>query len=535
VKIKNAYENIEFTIEQEERILDKISANLEKAEPRNNITKTKIFKTVLPAVACVAVIITAFISVPNLFNKNIKSELENVPAKVATTDTVKPVEEAENFSAMGDDEGAFQEYIENDISDDSTAVADEEVVLESETPASADSSESSDSVDGDDVVEDEDDHYILTEVVPDSSYADGSAPTKRDTKEFAPADDPPVPTTGGGEISSDDSVEGEGIISEDSASEGIVNSEDTMATSGDAEVASGDVVIPTDDVAEAESAVDEEISGEDIDVYEEIDKYSEIKPQAGMLRGSKIDDFADMAHFREYLGEYQSFWDFPSDYYTLAQRDTSPKSALDLMFVIDTTGSMSDELSYLQAELANVIQRVKDTNSQIPVNLSVNFYRDEGDQYVVKSNPFTDDIKSAIGVLNAENCDGGGDFEEAVEQALYNAIEEHSWSKDNSTARLLFMVLDAPPHSTAEVNKQMRELVLSAQSKGIVILPVAASGIDRDTERLLRQLAVVTGGTYQFLTNNSHGIGGDHLTPTDIQYEVLPLNDLLVDIINSYV
>ncbi|GHU52329.1 hypothetical protein FACS1894132_01730 [Clostridia bacterium] len=273
-----------------------------------------------------------------------------------------------------------------------------------------------------------------------------------------------------------------------------------------------------------------------VDVYlaSEGEPTNYVEPQAGMLTASKIDDVADFAHFKDYLREYQSFWDFPTTYFNIIQRDNSPKTALDLMFTIDTTGSMSDELSYLQIELANVITRVKNDNAQIPVRLSVNFYRDNGDDYVVKPMAFTNDIKNAIKIMKEENCDGGGDFEEAVEVALADAIEKHNWSVDNKTARLLFLVLDAPPHQTAKINQQIRDLVLEAQEKDIVILPVAASGIDKDTERLLRQMAVITNGTYQFLTNNSYGIGGDHLTPTDTEYEALPLNDLLVNIINSY-
>ncbi len=205
-------------------------------------------------------------------------------------------------------------------------------------------------------------------------------------------------------------------------------------------------------------------------------------------------------------------------------------SNLDLMFVIDTTGSMSDELAYLNVELDDVIARVDgDLQGELDLRLSVNFYRDHGDAYVVESNPFTTDIESALAQLAAQAADGGGDWEEAVDEALADAVYQHDWS-ESARARLLFLVLDAPPHDTPQIRESLRGIVMNAALRGIRIIPVAASGVDKDTEFLLRNLDIATGGTYTFLTNDS-GIGGEHLEPTVGDYEVELLNDLLVRLI----
>src|SRR5690606_28197460 len=122
-----------------------------------------------------------------------------------------------------------------------------------------------------------------------------------------------------------------------------------------------------------------------------------------------------------------------------------PPVDLDLMFVIDTTGSMGDELSYIKAELGDVITRVQsELGNDFGLRLSVNVYRDHGDQYLVRSFPFTTDVPTALGQLAAQSADGGGDFPEAVEAALQDAIFEHEWSP-SARARLMFVVLDAPP------------------------------------------------------------------------------------------
>lgn len=217
--------------------------------------------------------------------------------------------------------------------------------------------------------------------------------------------------------------------------------------------------------------------------------------------------------------------------YTITLNNAAKLStALDLMFVCDTTGSMGDELSYLQQELADIILRVKKQNGNIPLRLSVNFYRDNGDEYVVRSFPFVSDVNTAISNLQAQSADGGGDFEEAVDQALNDAIYKHEWSS-TASAKLLFLILDAPPHDSAKA--ELQKLMAAAAKNGIRIIPVTASGIDKNTEYLMRALSTGTGGTYVTLTNDS-GIGGSHIEPTIGESKVYKLNDLLVNIINDY-
>jgi len=212
--------------------------------------------------------------------------------------------------------------------------------------------------------------------------------------------------------------------------------------------------------------------------------------------------------------------------------DSNKERSLDLMFVVDTTGSMGDEMHFLQAELDDVIKRVRETNDNIPVRLSMNFYRDFGDDYVVRPYDFSTDITQQLSYLSTERAYGGGDYEEAVDVALLNAIEEHEWNEDN--IKLMFMVLDAPPHKTGAVLANLKKAVAKAEELGIRIIPIASSGVDKSTEFLLRTLAMTTGGTYTFLTNDS-GFGGSHIEPTIGDYTVEYLNNLLVRVINSYI
>ncbi len=209
-----------------------------------------------------------------------------------------------------------------------------------------------------------------------------------------------------------------------------------------------------------------------------------------------------------------------------------PASVLDLMFVVDTTGSMGDELSYLQAELGDVIDQVQASVGEgVQLRVSVNFYRDSGDEYVVRSFPFSEDVEQVIDDLNAQSADGGGDWPEAIDSALVDAIEGHAWS-ESALARLCFVVLDAPPHEGEQPLAQVQSSVRAAAAKGVRVIPLAASDTDKSLEFLLRLSAIATGGTYTFLTDHS-GIGGGHIEPSIGEYQIEYLNDLLVRLISA--
>ncbi|MGN7456425.1 vWA domain-containing protein [Paenibacillus pasadenensis] len=210
-----------------------------------------------------------------------------------------------------------------------------------------------------------------------------------------------------------------------------------------------------------------------------------------------------------------------------------PDAVLDLLLMIDTTGSMADELSYLSTELTNVVSRVKKNIGQnLTVRISPNFYRDHNDEYVVRSFPFLEDAVKAQAHIARQEADGGQDYPEAVAEALTDAVLEHDWSR-SARARLMLLVLDAPPHQGLRERESIQHAAAEAAKQGIRIVPVAASGTDLETELLLRTLAVSTGGSYVFLTDDS-GIGNGHKQPEGVEPQIMPLNDLLVDLISRH-
>jgi hypothetical protein len=209
-----------------------------------------------------------------------------------------------------------------------------------------------------------------------------------------------------------------------------------------------------------------------------------------------------------------------------------PENSIDIAFVVDATGSMGDELDYLKTELLDIITTVKGQNPTAVINLGSVFYRDKGDDYVTVKSDFSQNITQTTNFIKQQSADGGGDFPEAVHTALDVAVNSMQWSA-TATSRVIFLVLDAPPHNDAQVIDNLHTIINSASKKGLKIVPVTASGIDKETEFLMRYISIVTNGTYVFITNHS-GIGDEHLEPTVSEYEVEYLNNLIIRLITKY-
>ena len=211
------------------------------------------------------------------------------------------------------------------------------------------------------------------------------------------------------------------------------------------------------------------------------------------------------------------------------------EDGLEIMFVVDTTGSMGDELSFLCEELAGIVTRVSSAVG-CKIRLGLLFYRDIGDDYVTRKFDFADvtsssGLNTVIGNIKAQRSDGGNDYPEAVDTALAEAVEMN-WTS-NSKTKLLFHVLDAPYHDKQENQSLFANAVKSAAQKGIRIIPVAASGLDTLGQYIMRSAALLTGGTYTFLTDDS-GIGDSHILPDVGEFTVEYLSDLMVRLIKGY-
>lgn len=219
----------------------------------------------------------------------------------------------------------------------------------------------------------------------------------------------------------------------------------------------------------------------------------------------------------------------PSVTVTLADARVVEIAALDVAIVLDTTGSMGDELDYLKAEIAGISSVVTSRYPTVDQRWALVVYRDYGDAYVTRAYDFAD-LQTFLGSLRGQSHGGGGDLPEAPEKALADAVAL-SW-RGGATARLLFHVADAPHHAGNEA--ALLQAVRGARAQGVRIYPVAASGVDELAEFTMRTEAQLTGGRYLFLTDDS-GVGNTHKEPSIPCYQVTRLDKAMIRMIGMEV
>jgi len=208
----------------------------------------------------------------------------------------------------------------------------------------------------------------------------------------------------------------------------------------------------------------------------------------------------------------------------------SATAKFDLMLVVDTTGSMGDEISYLQAELRSILASIKASHPQLAMRVALVFYRDTDDDYVTRSMPFTASLDATQAKLRAQSANGGGDYPEAVDIAMNRAVNDFQWRGD--AVKSMLWVADAPPHD--ELVGKAWAAAEVARAKRIQIVPVAASGVAKEAEFMMRAMAAATQSRYLFLTDDS-GIGLPHNKPAIDCYLVTKLDALVRRVLDSQI
>ncbi|MBR6306910.1 MAG: VWA domain-containing protein [Bacteroidales bacterium] len=228
-------------------------------------------------------------------------------------------------------------------------------------------------------------------------------------------------------------------------------------------------------------------------------------------------------------------WDCPNgvSMNRITVEDVAPAAEkADIAFIVDATGSMGDEIKFLKDDLMDILKKVEAKQGGIAFRTGALFYRDEGDDYITRASNFSSKFSTTVNFIAKQNAAGGGDYPEAVHTALEKGLQDLSWDQSAKT-KIAFMLLDAPAHHFDSVISSLQKSIQSYSANGIKIIPIAASGVDKSAEFMLRFFAAATGGTYVFITNDS-GIGGDHIAASVGDYKVEILNDLIIRLIEKY-
>ena len=150
---------------------------------------------------------------------------------------------------------------------------------------------------------------------------------------------------------------------------------------------------------------------------------------------------------------------------------------VDVVFVLDTTGSMSGLIQTAKEKIWSIATTMASAQPTPEIRIGLVAYRDRGDHYVTKVVDLSDDLDSVYAALMDFQADGGGDTPESVNKALYDAVNNISWSQGSQAYQVVFLVGDAPPHMDYQGEMKYPEIVAAAKKKGIVINTIQCGDI----------------------------------------------------------
>ena len=192
--------------------------------------------------------------------------------------------------------------------------------------------------------------------------------------------------------------------------------------------------------------------------------------------------------------------------------------ALEMVFVLDTTGSMGGLIDGAKQRIWGIVNDVMQSSSHPSVKIGLVAYRDRGDEYVTQVLPLTDDLDKVYTTLMEYRATGGGDGPEDVRRALADGLNKAGWSSHiQNVARIIFLVGDAPPHDYADEQDTLVSAALAVK-QGMIVNTIQC-GIERETTEVWKAIAQRGQGQYFAIPQN----GGVQTvsTPYDDQISLL--------------
>lgn len=118
---------------------------------------------------------------------------------------------------------------------------------------------------------------------------------------------------------------------------------------------------------------------------------------------------------------------------------------LDIMFIMDLTGSMGIWLNEAKKSIKNIIEEITDNNPGSKIRISFIGYRDffeKDEKREYDAQEFTEDLNEFNNFISKLDCNGGGDEPEDIIGALRQALKMN-WL---SNSKYAVLVSDAPCH-----------------------------------------------------------------------------------------
>jgi hypothetical protein len=165
---------------------------------------------------------------------------------------------------------------------------------------------------------------------------------------------------------------------------------------------------------------------------------------------------------------------------------------IDVVFAVDTTGSMGGLLEGAKRTVWAIANHIKDIDQQADLHVGLVAYRDLGDEYVTKDFALTSDMDGVFAELSSYYAGGGGDTPEDVDAALYDAVHKMQWR--DGAKKMIFLVGDAPPASRGEVPRFEDTARVAAEQQ--IVINTVRCGEDSDTAQAWQRIASIGHGEF---------------------------------------
>ena len=169
---------------------------------------------------------------------------------------------------------------------------------------------------------------------------------------------------------------------------------------------------------------------------------------------------------------------------------------LDLVFVIDTTGSMRHELADMQANLIGVINILNRLSSSLRIGVVA--YKDRGERYVTRDFPLRPMESAQVGQIldfvRGLEASGGGDDPEPVDLALKVAIDM-PWRAD-AQGRIVVIGDALARDRQAALDLATRFRNTTQQPELPRVVSTIYAGDEPFSARFFEQIAAAGGGEY---------------------------------------
>jgi len=121
--------------------------------------------------------------------------------------------------------------------------------------------------------------------------------------------------------------------------------------------------------------------------------------------------------------------------------------------------------------------------------------------------------------LRAFRADGGGDTPESVNEALQEAVNKMSWTRDRKVLKIVFLVGDAPPHMDYPGGPKYPEICQDAMQRDLIINTIQCGSM-AETTPIWREIAKLSEGSYAAIAQS----GGMVAVATPMDSELAELN-----------